>query len=77
MKRSELATLLLIAVGSVIIAYFIGNAVFGGIKNSSVTVQTIQTINSSFQTPDPTIFNSNAINPTVGITLTGTDSTSQ
>jgi len=69
MKRSELAMVILIAAVSVMVAYFIGHALFGGAANQSVKVPTIQTISSEFDTPDPTIFNSNAINPTIGVSL--------
>jgi ABC-type cobalt transport system substrate-binding protein len=71
MKKSELAMVVLIAAGSMLIAYFVANAIFGGAKNDSAKVPTIQTISSQFDEPDPTVFNSNAINPTVGVSLTG------
>ncbi len=70
MKKSELAMVVLIAAGSMLIAYFVARAIFGGAANESVKVPTIQTISSSFQQPDPTVFNSNGINPTIGVSLT-------
>lgn len=70
MKKSELAMVFLIAAGSILVAYFVGHAMFGSEKSKSVTVPTIQMIDSSFSEPDPVVFNSNAINPTIGVTLT-------
>ncbi len=74
MKRSELAMVILIAGGSILVAYFVANALFGSATSQSANVPTIQTIDSNFTQPDPTIFNSNAINPTVGVSLTATTS---
>jgi hypothetical protein len=69
MKKSELAMVVLIAAGGMIVAYFVAHALFGSAANQNVSVPTIQTISSDFQQPDPTIFNANAINPTVGVSL--------
>ena len=70
MKKSELAMIVLIAAGSMLVAYFVANAIFGGAKSESVKVPTIQSIDSSFVEPDTAVFNSEAINPTVGVSLT-------
>jgi len=70
MKKSELAMIVLIAAGSILVAYFVAHSLFGSATKQSVDVPTIQTIDSSFTEPDTTVFNSNAINPTVGVTLT-------
>lgn len=74
MKKSEIAMIILIAAGSIIVAYFVAHAIFGGAANQATSVPTIQAINVTFATPDPTVFNSNAINPTVNVTLSGSDS---
>lgn len=69
MKKSELATVILIAAGSLLVAYFVAHTIFGSATTQSVKVPTVQAISSNFQDPDPSVFNSNAINPTVGVSL--------
>jgi len=69
MKKTELATIILIAAISVGVAYFVGNAVFGGTKNEAVNVKTIEAISSDFTEVDTTIFNSTAINPTIPVDI--------
>lgn len=69
MKKSEFAMIILIAAGSALIAYFVAHAIFGGAANQEAKVPTIQSISSNFDTPDPNVFNSNAINPTIGVSL--------
>ena len=73
MKKSEQAMILFIAVISIMVAYAIGNAVFGKATAHGTTVKMAQTITSSVDTPDntSTVFNKNNINPTVQIELTG------
>jgi hypothetical protein len=58
MKRADLAMIIFIASISILIAYFVGNSIFGNI--------------TTVDTPDPTIFNKNAINPAVEVQITGT-----
>ena len=72
MKKSELAMVVLIAAGSMLVAYFVANGIFGSASTQSVKVPTIQKIDSSFQDPDITVFNGNAINPTVSVSLAET-----
>lgn len=69
MKRTEIATIVLIAAISVGVAYFVANALFGGAKNEAVNVKTIEPITSEFAPVDPKIFNSTAINPAVPVEL--------
>ncbi len=71
MKKSDIAMIILIASVSVIIAYFIANAVIGDVKNEAVKVKTTDPITADIQEPDKTIFNSNAINPTVEVIIGG------
>ena len=54
---------------SVIIAYFIADAVIGKPDKKDAKVQTISSIAGSVTDPDKTIFNSDAINPTVKVTI--------
>jgi hypothetical protein len=76
MKRTDIAMIVLIAAVSAGIAYFVANSVFGGITTQSVKVQTIDPITSTVQTPDPNIFNSNAINPAIEVNISDSGSSS-
>jgi len=69
MKKSDIAMIILIASVSVLIAYFIAKAVIGDVSNESVQVKTAERITAEVTEPDPSIFNSNAINPTVEVII--------
>lgn len=73
MKRTDLAMIILIAAVSAGIAYFVANSLFGGITEQGVKVKTVNPITSTIQPPDKAIFNSNAINPSVQVTINNTD----
>lgn len=77
MKRTEIITIIAIALASVGVAYFIANSVFSGIQAETVQVKTIEKINSSFAEVDKTIFNDKAINPTVQVQITGQGASQQ
>ena len=71
MKRSEIALILLV-VGIVVLAtYALFNALFGQAALSPVGVKTATEIASSLDgvEPDPAVFNSDAINPAVSVTI--------
>lgn len=63
--------IIFIASISVIVAYFLATTFIGNVKNETVKVKTADKITSSITQPDPTIFNSNAINPTVEVIIGG------
>ncbi len=63
--------IILIASVSVLIAYFVANSLFGGISKETVKVKTIDKIDSNIQEPDPTIFNKDAINPSIPVQING------
>jgi len=71
MKKSEQAMIIFIALISVMVAYAIGNAVFGKATAEGTSVKTAQKISSSVEAPDNSspIFNSNNINPAVQIQI--------
>lgn len=69
MKRSDIAMIILIASVSAVVAYFIAQAIFGNFQEQGVKVQTVDAINATIEEPDPLIFNSNAINPTVEVQI--------
>ncbi len=72
MKKSDIAMIILIASISVLIAYFVASGIFGGSANTTQTIKTIDPIDSKIVEPDPAIFNSNAINPSVEVQISGT-----
>lgn len=74
MKRTDLAMIVLIASISVIIAYVLANSLFSGIKTTPVTVKEATPISTTLTQPSPTIFNSNATNPTIPVTIGGSTS---
>jgi hypothetical protein len=69
MKKSDIAMIILIASISVLVSYFVAKAVLGDVQNQSVKVKTADPISTSITQPDSTVFNSNAINPTVQVII--------
>lgn len=69
MKKSDVAMIIFIASISIMVAYFVANAMIGDVKNQTVKVKTVDPITAHVATPDPTVFNSNAINPTVEVII--------
>lgn len=67
MKKSDIAMIILIASVSVLVAYFVANSLLGGKSAQSVTVKVADPISSAVTSPDPAVFNKNAINPTVEV----------
>lgn len=76
MKKSDIAMIVLIASISILIAYFVAKGMFGGSAATAVAVPTTTPISSQLTQPDPTVFNSSAINPTVQVTIGGDTNTS-
>lgn len=66
--------IILIAAVSMILAYFGAQAILGNVQNESVQVKTIDRISTDVTEPDPSVFNSNAINPTVEVIIGGDQS---
>ncbi len=71
MKRTDVAALIFIASLSVLVAYFIADMVIGKPTSESVKVKTMAPISSDIEQPDPSIFNKDAINPTVEVVIGG------
>ncbi|USN96457.1 MAG: hypothetical protein H6797_05335 [Candidatus Nomurabacteria bacterium] len=69
MKNTEVASIVLIASISVVVAYFVASMVIGQPSGESVKVKTIAPISDTIETPDKTIFNKDAINPTVEVEI--------
>ena len=77
MKKSDIAMIILIASISMLVAYFAAKGLVGDVKSQSVKVKTAEPINATVDQPDPTIFNTNAINPTVEVIIGSDASSSQ
>lgn len=75
MKKSDIAMIILIASMTAIIAFAIGNSI-PALKPSSegVKVPTAEKVDSDVETPDQTVFNKDAINPTVQTVIGGSQS---
>lgn len=63
--------ILLIAIGSITIAFFVTRYFLGDTSDDTVKVKVIEKIESNVVAPDPLIFNENAINPTVEVIIDG------
>ncbi len=68
MKQSDIFTLILIAGIGTIVAYFACKTILGDPSEATVKFKKIsQPVTSELITPDPELFNSAAINPTVEV----------
>lgn len=78
MKRTDVAMIILIASVSVLVSYFVVSAipVFQN-ANEPVKVKTIDAISENVGDPDADIFNADAINPTVQVTIGGPSTSSE
>lgn len=70
MKTTDIAMIILIASVSVGIAFAAVSAI-PGLKDSGevVKVETVEQYPSTLDEPDPAVFNKDAINPTVDVTI--------
>ncbi len=72
MKRSDLAMIILIASVSVMLAYGVVSAIpVLKAPTEVVEVQAIDKYETDVETPSSKIFNADAINPTVDVTIGG------
>ena len=72
MKKTDIAMIVLIAGVGILIAYFIAvNIPFLKIPEQGVEVQTVDSIGSEISEPSKSVFNADAINPTVEIVVGG------
>ena len=68
MKKTDIAMIVLIAGVGILIAYFIAvNIPFLKIPERGVEVQTVDSIGSEISEPSKSVFNAEAINPTVEV----------
>lgn len=71
MKKTDIAMIVFIAVTGVLISFFAAKAVLGNDTSELQSVKTIDRIESTVTQPDERIFNENAINPSVEISIDG------
>jgi hypothetical protein len=69
MKKSDLALLALIVSLTLVVSFLVVKAVFGEAKNDTTKVEKADSISSTVVLPSPSIFNHDAINPTVVIQI--------
>jgi hypothetical protein len=69
MNKNNFAILILIVAVAAGISYAVGNAVLGSKALKPVTVKTTTPIKAEISEPDVAVFPSDAINPTVQITI--------
>lgn len=69
MKKNDIAVLILVISISIITTYFIGKAIVGEPKDNPVKVERVEKISAEITDPDESIFNAQAINPTVYIQI--------
>lgn len=71
MKKADVAMIILIASVSILVAYFIAKAILGDVSEQTARVKTAEPITAEVASPDPKVFNTNAINPTVEVIIGG------
>ena len=67
MKNTDIALVVMIALVTTVVAYFLGNAILGDPNDNITTVNYIDVIGSSVDEPDVESFNIDALNPTVEV----------
>ena len=69
MKKTDIAMIIFIAGLSILLAYFVAKSVLGDVSEESVKVKTADPISAQVTEPDSTVFNKDAINPTVKVVI--------
>lgn len=69
MKKTDIAMIVLIAGLSIFVSYLVVNSLVSGLKNKPVDVPTAEAISSEVTEPSKSIFNSDAINPTISTNI--------
>ncbi len=75
MKQTDIAMLVLIVSITLVVSYFLGNAVLGGDSNRSTEVEKVVEISGEFPPIPEEVFNDEAINLTRQIDIGGNSST--
>jgi hypothetical protein len=67
MKQSDIFSIIIIATVGTLLSYFFVNSLLGNPDLEIVNIKTIQEISPNISSPDPELFNPEAINPTVEV----------
>ncbi|MDO4889707.1 MAG: hypothetical protein Q4A25_03420 [Candidatus Saccharibacteria bacterium] len=67
MKRKDIVSIVAVAILGIVAAIVAVNSILGDINDKSATFRSIEVVNSNVGTPDPEVFNPDAINPTVDV----------
>ena len=67
MKGSNVATVIMVAVASTVVAALMVNALLGDPNDEKVIVSYMDVVSSDVAEPDEEVFNINAVNPTVEV----------
>ncbi len=73
MKQQDIAMIILVVSISLMLSFFVGNALLGGESNRSTEVAVVEFISDEFPEPDSSIFNQRAVNPTQTIRVGGSN----
>lgn len=69
MKQKDIALIIAVAGISTIIAFALGNFLFGGAKARSTSISVVDSVSNQFPDTDTHYFNSQSINPTRNIQI--------
>ncbi len=72
MKKNDMALILLIVSISLVVGYFVGQAIIGSPKQKAQQVEVVEPITADVVKPDAKLFNKDAINPAVPIQIGNT-----
>ena len=64
MKQKDLILIIVVVFFSGVISFVVSRIFITGGANRNLTAETVQPITSDFQSPDKSVFNDKAINPT-------------
>lgn len=67
MRQSDIFTVIAVAVVGVLVSSMLLNMILGNPDEKSVSFKTVEVIEATLETPDPEVFNPEAINPTVEV----------
>lgn len=69
MKKNDFALIILIVSISLVVSFFLAQAIIGSPDNDPVEVEVVTPIEGSFRAPDEKVFNEDAINPSENIQI--------
>lgn len=73
MKRKDIATIVVIAIVSAVVAFTLSKLFFGTTGDKAQRAEVVDAVSTEFKQPDPRYFNANAVNPTQMIRIGSTN----